>query len=176
MGQSAKGPLERAKSWKPSGAWKSKSADSDHRLLEGQQLWPKPGPSWLPPPHLISFKIHLLIVKCLCPSTSVSPSLGGVGTGAARTKSPGSSPLLPLLQLSHPIHHSGLSSVSANIHGTCELLPTGPHCHRLGPSRHPLCPGQLPPASEPSPWGHSGLPPACSLCASQLRSDRGSAR
>ena len=63
-------------------------------------------------------------------------------------------PPLPLLQLSCPIHYSGLSSVPANIHGTCELLPTGPHGHRPGPSSHPLCPGQLPPASKPPPWGH----------------------
>ena len=122
---------------------------------------------WLPPPHLISFKIHLLIEKCLCPSTSVSPGLGRVGTALLILKAQDLPPASLTLQLSHPIHHSGLSSVSANIHRTCELLPTGPHYHRLGPSRHPLCPGQLPLASEPPPWGHSGLPPACSLCANR---------
>lgn len=49
-GQSAKGTLERANSQHLSRVLKPKPADSNHRLLDRQQLGLQPGHFWPPPP------------------------------------------------------------------------------------------------------------------------------
>ena len=71
------------------------------------------------------------------------------------------------LQLSCPIHYSGLSSVPANIHETCELLPTGPQWPSPRAKPPPSLPWTTTAGLQAASLGPSGLPPACSLRASQ---------
>lgn len=108
-GQSAKGTSERANSQHLSRAYKSKPANSNHRLLDRQQLWPEPGCFWLPPLppfHFISFKTHRLISNLTLPQ---SPS-SGVRRQLLTPEPQDCSPLLALLQLSHSVHHQVLLS------------------------------------------------------------------
>lgn len=111
-------------------------------------------------PHFTSFKIHLLITNSALPQ---SPPSGGGQLLTPETQD--WSPLLPPLQLSHPIHHQVLLSPPWK-HPWNALTALHLRGHDLP---KPLCPGQPLQPLCPSPWGHSGVPPVCSL-GSGLRS------
>lgn len=90
-GQSAKETSERANSQHLSRAQKSKPANSNHRLLERQQLWPKPGRFWLPPPTPFHF-IQNTSANHKLGSAPVSPIWWGA---VAHTRNPGLVPPPP---------------------------------------------------------------------------------